>query len=140
MKTKMTPEQLATKERLLKRTKKEMDSLWNDPGFRAEHATWQKGYRAAAEMCAARERAGMTQEALARRLHIPRANVSRMENGQNVTFATFTKYLNGCGFDFSITIFPMKRGLGLATPTRRCEKTARLAASSRPRISERCVT
>jgi len=61
MKTKMTPEQLAVKERLLKRTKDEMDALWNDPGFRAEHKVWQKEYRAAAEMCAARERAGMTQ-------------------------------------------------------------------------------
>ena len=110
MKTKMTTEQLAMKERLLKRTKGEMDVLWRDPGFRAEHAAWQKEYRAAAEMCAARERAGITQETLARRLRIPRANVSRMENGQNVTFATFTKYLNCCGFDFAITIFPMKGG------------------------------
>lgn len=115
MKKKMTPEQLATKERLLKRTKAEMDAVWSDPDFRTEHATWQKEYRVAAEMCAARERAGITQEALARRLHIPRANVSRMENGQNVTFATFTKYLNGCGFDFSITIFPIKDGA--ANPT-----------------------
>ena len=122
MKTKMTSEQLATKERLLKRTKGEMDALWRDPGFRAEHAAWQKEYRAAAEMCAARERAGITQEALARRLRIPRANVSRMENGQNVTFATFTKYLNGCGFDFAITIFPMKSGATDSASANRREK------------------
>lgn len=122
MKTNMTSEQLATKERLLKRTKGELDALWRDSGFRAEHAAWQKEYRAAAEMCAARERAGITQEALARRLRIPRANVSRMENGQNVTFATFTKYLNGCGFDFAITIFPMKSGATDSASANRREK------------------
>ena len=69
-------------------------------------------------MCKARERAGMTQADLARRLRIPRANVSRMENGQNVTFATFAKYLNGCGFDFAIRIFPLRTGAANADPTR----------------------
>ena len=107
MKTKMTPEQLAIKKRLAAETKARMDAVWNSPGFQEEHAAWLTEHRAAAEMCKARERAGMTQAALARRLHIPRANISRMERGQNVTFATFAKYLNGCGFDFSIKIFPL---------------------------------
>ena len=44
---------------------------------------------------------------LARRMKIPRANVSRIENGQNVTFETFARYLRGCGFDFSLKIFPL---------------------------------
>ena len=119
MKTKMTPEQLAIKERLAAETKARMDAVWNSPGFADEHAAWLNEHRAAAEMCKARERAGMTQAALARRLRIPRANVSRMENGQNVTFATFAKYLNGCGFDFSIRIFPLRPDASTAAPTRR---------------------
>ena len=119
MKTKMTPEQLAVKERLAAETKARMDAVWNSPGFAAEHAAWLNEHRAAAEMCKARERAGMTQAALARRLRIPRANISRMENGQNVTFATFAKYLNGCGFDFAIRIFPLRHDAADGAPTRR---------------------
>lgn len=111
MKPKMTPEQLAVKERLAAETKARLAKVWNAPGFAAEHEAWRTEHRAAAEMCAARERAGITQAALARRLNIPRANVSRMERGQNVTFATFARYLNGCGFDFSIRVFPLRRGV-----------------------------
>lgn len=119
MKAKMTPEQLAVRERLAAETKARLEKAWNAPGFAAEHEAWRTEHRAAAEMCAARERAGMTQAALARRLNIPRANVSRMERGQNVTFATFARYLNGCGFDFSIRVFPVRRGGASAAPTRR---------------------
>ena len=122
MKTKMTPEQQMVKERLAAETKARLSKVWNAPGFAAEHEAWRTEHRAAAEMCAARERAGITQADLARRLHIPRANVSRMERGQNVTFATFARYLNGCGFDFSIRVFPIRKGGASATPTRRREK------------------
>ena len=41
---------------------------------------------------------------LAERMHMPHANVSRIENGQNVTFATFARYLRGCGFDWLGTL------------------------------------
>lgn len=37
-----------------------------------------------------------------------RSNVSRMERGQNVTLATFARYLLGCGYDFRITVFPAR--------------------------------
>ena len=104
----MTPDQMAVKERLAAETRKRMDEIWNAPGFAEEHEAWQKEHHAAVEMCKARKRAGITQEILARRLRIPRSNVSRMENGQNVTFATFARYLLGCGYDFRITVFPVK--------------------------------
>jgi len=61
MKTKMTPEQLAVKEHLAAETKARLEKVWNAPGFAAEHEAWRTEHRAAAEMCAARERAGMTQ-------------------------------------------------------------------------------
>lgn len=114
-KTKMTPEQIAVKERLLADTRKRLDAVWNSPGFQEEHETWLKEHdaqvaewRAQEAMAQARRRAGITQEALARRMHVPRANVSRMERGQNVTFATFGKYIAGCGCDYTITVFPVK--------------------------------
>jgi len=118
----MTPEEKkALRERLAARTKAQMDAWWSDPAFRAEHAIWEKEYKAAVAMYKARESAGITQSVLARRMRIPRANVSRMENGQNVTFATFAKYLNGCGFDFAIRIFPIRKGGASAVSGRRRE-------------------
>jgi len=120
-KTKMTPEQVATKERLAAETKVRLEKVWRAPGFAAEHEAWRTEHRAAAEMCAARERAGMTQAELARRLRMPRANVSRIERGQNVTFATFARYLNGCGFDFAIRVFPIRKGTVSAASSRRRE-------------------
>jgi len=105
----MTPEEKkALRERLAARTKAEMDTWWSDPAFRAEHAIWEKEYKAAVAMHKARARAGLTQLDLAERMNTRRSNVSRMENGQNVTFATFARYLMGCGYDFRITVFPMK--------------------------------
>lgn len=106
MKTRKTPEQTAERERLVAETRARLGAVWGAPGFAEEHEAWRKERRAAAEMCKARRLAGITQEALARRLHVPRANVSRMERGQNVTFATFARYLGGCGFDFEIRVFP----------------------------------
>lgn len=103
-----TNEKKALRERLAKRTKAEMDALWNDPEFRKEHAVWEKEYRAAVAMHKARQHAGLTQVDLAERMKTRRTNVSRMENGQNVTFATFARYLLGCGYDFRITVFPIK--------------------------------
>lgn len=103
-----TAEKKTLRERLAKRTKAEMDTLWNNPDFRREHAAWEKEYTAAVAMHKARQKAGLTQFDLAERMNTRRSNVSRMENGQNVTFATFARYMFGCGYDFRITVFPIK--------------------------------
>ena len=110
MKTKMTPEQLAVKARLLAETKARHEKDWERPGFAERYADWEKEYTAETAMCAARKKANLTQTELAKRIHTPRENISRMENGQNVTFATFARYLRGCGFDFSLRIFPIGKG------------------------------
>ena len=110
MKTKMTPEQLAVKARLLAETKARMERDEATPGFAEGYAAWKKEYDATVAMYKARQKANLTQAELAERVKIPRANVSRIENGQNVTFATFARYLRGCGFDFSLRIFPIGKG------------------------------
>ena len=97
----------ALKARLAKRTRDEMNREWADPKFREEYASWEQEYRATVALYKARQKANLTQAELARRMKIPRANVSRIENGQNVTFETFARYLRGCGFDFSLKIFPL---------------------------------
>lgn len=96
------------RERLATRTKTEMAAWWSDTEFRRGYAAWEKEYTAAVAMHKARESAGLTQLDLAERMNTRRSNVSRMENGQNVTLATFARYMMGCGYDFRITVFPMK--------------------------------
>ena len=109
MKTKMTPKQLAVKAKLLAETKARMEREEAEPGFAENYAAWEREYDANVAMYKARQKAKLTQAQLAKRMKIPRANVSRIENGQNVTFATFARYLRGCGFDFSLRIFPIRR-------------------------------
>ena len=107
-KTELNKEELAAlKARLAKRTRDEMDREWADPKFREEYAAWEREYRATVALYKARQTANLTQAELARRMRIPRANVSRIENGQNVTFETFARYLRACGFDFYLKIFPL---------------------------------
>ena len=107
----LNKEELAVlKARLAKRTRDEMDREWSDPKFREEYEAWEREYRATVALYKARQKANLTQAELARRMKIPRANVSRIENGQNVTFETFARYLRGCGFDFALRIFPIGKG------------------------------
>ena len=104
----MTKEELAAlKARLLAETKERMARDEARPGFAEEYDAWDREYRATVALHQARQKANLTQAELAKRMKIPRANVSRIENGQNVTFATFARYLRGCGFDFSLKIFPI---------------------------------
>ena len=115
MKTKMTPEQQATRARLLAETEARHAHDWDRPGFPEAYEAWGKEYDATAAMNEARRKANLTQMELARRMRISRVNISRIENGQNVTFATFARYLRGCGFDFSLKIFPIGAGRRAAT-------------------------
>ena len=106
--TPMNKEELAAlKERLAKRTRDEMEREWANPKFREDYAAWEREYRATVALYKARQKANLTQAELARRMRTPRAQVRRIENGQNVTFATFARYLRGCGFDFALRIFPI---------------------------------
>ena len=118
MKTKekrLTKDELSElKARLLAETKARMERDESEPGFAERHAAWEREYRATVALCKARQEAKLTQTELARRMRTPRAQVSRIENGQNVTFATFARYLRGCGFDFSLRIFPIGRKRGTA--------------------------
>jgi len=115
MKTMTADERAALKARLLARTQKRMAEAEARPGFAEEYAAWKREYDATVAMYKARQKAKLTQAELARRMRTPRAQVSRIENGQNVTFATFARYLRGCGFDFSLRIFPIGAGRRAAT-------------------------
>ena len=102
-------ERNALRERLAKRTRDEMAREREDPARRAEHEAWLREYDAEVAMAEARRKANITQAELARRMRTPRANVRRIESGQNITLATLARYLHGCGFDFKLRIFPLRK-------------------------------
>ena len=107
MKTKMTPEQLAVKERLLAETKARMEREEAEPGFAEGYAAWKREYDATVAMHRARQEAKLTQAEVARRMNVPRTSVYRIERGQNVTIATLTRYLRACGFDLMLSFVPI---------------------------------
>lgn len=105
MKT-LTKRQMQLREKAIADGAVMMKEIHGRPGFDESQVEWHKEYDASVALCAARKRAGLSQEAVARRMEVPRSNVSRIEAGLNITFATFTKYLRACGFDFTINIRP----------------------------------
>ncbi len=107
MKTKMTPEQQATRARLLAETKARHEKIQSKPGFWDQYAAWDREYNATVAMHRARQEAKLSQAEVARRMHVPRASVHRIERGQNVTIATLTRYLRACGFDLMLSYVPI---------------------------------
>ena len=103
----MTPEQLATKARLLAETKARHEKIQSQPGFWDQYAAWDREYNATVAMHRARQEAKLSQAEVARRMHVPRASVHRIEHGQNVTIATLTRYLRACGFDLMLSFVPI---------------------------------
>ena len=107
MKTKMTPEQQATRARLLAETKARHEEIQSKPGFWDQYAAWEREYNATVAMHRARQEAKLSQAEVARRMNVPRASVHRIERGQNVTVATLTRYLRACGFDLVLSYVPI---------------------------------
>src|SRR5262249_22261823 len=58
----------------------------------------------------ARTRAGLSQEELAERLHLPRPQIARWErDAHDPGFMTVRRVLHACGFDLSLTLIPYER-------------------------------
>ena len=106
-KTMTDAERDALRGELAARTKAKLEKKWNAPGFREEHEAWLGEYEAEVAMAEARRRAKISTTELARRMRSTRMNVRRIESGQNITLATLSRYLHGCGFGYSLRIFPL---------------------------------
>src|SRR3712207_788628 len=59
----------------------------------------------------ARERAGLTQEELARRLDTKKSAISRIENhAGDIRLSTLARYASALGHDLSLDLSPRRRG------------------------------
>ena len=67
------------------------------PDFQRVSDEFDLEYEVARQMQAARTQAGLTQAALARRMHTTQSVVSRIESGVNVSIETLARFAEACG-------------------------------------------
>ncbi|WP_438455909.1 helix-turn-helix domain-containing protein [Vreelandella venusta] len=74
-----------------------------NPDVKAEYERLAPEFELAAMLISMRQRAGLTQEELAKRLHTQKSNISRLERGDsNPGWKTLQRYADACGFELSV--------------------------------------
>ncbi|WP_245846672.1 helix-turn-helix domain-containing protein [Vreelandella alkaliphila] len=73
------------------------------PEVKAEYDRLAPEFELATTLISMRQRAGLTQEELAKRLHTQKSNISRLERGDsNPGWKTLQRYADACGFELSV--------------------------------------
>jgi len=106
IRTKLTPAQIALREKCIQESADYFDSEWSKPSFKRGMESFRHEYAMNVAMYRAKTESGLTQTAIAERMGIPRSNVSRIEHSRSVSFDTFCAYLKACGFAFSFKLMP----------------------------------
>ena len=83
-------------------SKKAIAEARSRPGFTEAWDALEEEYAALSALLEARQKAGLTQEALARKMGTTKSAVSRLESSlrndkHSPSFATLKKYANACG-------------------------------------------
>lgn len=80
-----------------------------NPEVKAEYERLAPEFELATMLISMRQRAGLTQEELAKRLHTKKSNISRLERGDNNPgWKTLQRYADACGFELSVQAQPYK--------------------------------
>mgnify|MGYP003346108706 CR=1 FL=1 len=103
---KLTKSQIELREKCMKESESYFNKEWNKPGFAKEMDAFRQEYQMNVAMYKAKKESGLTQTEIARRMGIPRPNVSRIEHSRTVSFDTFCSYLKACGFAFTFALMP----------------------------------
>lgn len=103
---KLTAKQIKLREKCAKESDAFFKKEWARPGFADEMGTFRQEYEMNVAMYKAKKESGLTQTEIAKRMGIPRPNVSRIEHSRTVSFDTFCSYLKACGFAFTFALMP----------------------------------
>ncbi len=89
-----------------KKSHEQMITEWhNDPAFKAEYDALENDFALFDELIKARQSAGLTQEAVAKRMGTKVPAISRIETGRHSpTVATLRRYATACGKRLEIKI------------------------------------
>jgi len=93
-----TKKDLAT---LIRSTEAFCDAVKKRPGYAEDAAVFDIEYAIAKEMARAREKSGLTQGQIARRMGTTQSSVSRMATGR-VSIASLERYFEACGAKLKI--------------------------------------
>ena len=105
MKT-LTKQQMKLREKCARESDSFFKKEWSKPGFDREMDAFRQEYEMNVAMYKAKKESGLTQTEIAKRMGIPRPNVSRIEHSRTVSFDTFCSYLKACGFAFTFALMP----------------------------------
>ena len=79
------------------------------PDFKRVSAEFDVEYEVARQMLATRTQAGLSQAALARRMHTTQSVVSRIESGVNVSVETLARFAAACGTRLEVRMVRVSR-------------------------------
>ena len=90
---------------------KQLDALRRDcPGFAEGENAERTAIAFKVAMLEARDKSGMTQAEIAKRMGVEPSNLSRLLHGNGgVNGATFAAFLRACGFGFTIALVPFTK-------------------------------
>jgi len=80
--------------------------------FRRVSDEFDVEYEVARQMQTARKEAGLSQAALARRMHTTQSVVSRIESGVNVSLETLARFAEACGSRLRVQMVRDPAGVG----------------------------
>ena len=82
-----------------------------DEAVNNEYRSLAPAYALRKQLIALRQKAGLTQEQIAKVLHTKKSNISRLENANSVNspkLSTIEQYANAVGYDIEIKFTPRK--------------------------------
>jgi ribosome-binding protein aMBF1 (putative translation factor) len=90
---------------------KDLHRKWmKDPGYRKEYDALEGEFALAAEVAKARDRAGLSQAELARRMKTTQSTIARLESGRGLpSTRTLGRFAKATGHRLRISFEPMKR-------------------------------
>jgi predicted XRE-type DNA-binding protein len=86
---------------LIRSTEAFCDMVKKRPGYAEDAAAFDLEYAIAKEMAMAREKSGLTQGQIARRMGTTQSSVSRMATGR-ISVASLERYFDACGAKLKI--------------------------------------
>ena len=86
------------------------EQVLQNPEVKAEYERLAPEFALASTLISMRQRAGLTQEELAKRLDTQKSNISRLERGSsNPGWKTLQRYAHACGFELTVHVEQQKQ-------------------------------